>query len=171
MVIEWSRKWTMQSNWKLKGASRWNNQIWWGCSPQRAVKGSGRPCNIRIITHTPIIATITPGSPIPIPVPKAILSLLSNPLPPDPVEVEPAVVPVGEDGDAWPPEVVVVGSVGETSSCAQNPFTIEVADAMFVWRVLHPLAATEEAADTAAGNWLHAHVQSEQSISQGMQPP
>jgi len=78
------------------------------------------------------------------------------------MEVEPAAkvvveLPVAwgtgvDSRPPWLPEVVVVGSVGETSSCAQNPFTIEVADAMFVWRVLHPAAATEEAADTAAGN-------------------
>jgi hypothetical protein len=100
------------------------------------------------------------------------LSLLFHTLPSD-VLVGLAVGPVGEDGGAdvrlvqrrdgikresWLPEVEPVGlkvavvGVGEASSCAQNPFTIEVADAMSVWRVVHPVAATEEAADTAAGN-------------------
>ena len=57
-------------------------------------------------------------------------------------------------------EVGVVGPVGVASSCPQNPFTIDVADAMSGWEVLHAMAATEEAAEIAAENWSHAHVQS-----------
>lgn len=52
-----------------------------------------------------------------------------------------------------------VGPVGPVcvtvaSSCPQNAFTIDVADAALVGRLLHPeaLTATEEAAETAAGN-------------------
>ena len=77
--------------------------------------------------------------------------------PADP-EVEPAVgteVIVGA-------EVGAVGPVGVASSCPQNPFTMDVADAMSAWEVLHPVAATEDAAETAAANWLHAQVQSPQ---------
>lgn len=59
-----------------------------------------------------------------------------------PVEVEPAVGA----------EVGAVGPVGFANSCPQNPFTIDVADAMSAWEVLHPVAATEDAAEIAAEN-------------------
>jgi hypothetical protein len=52
-------------------------------------------------------------------------------------------------------DVGTVGSVGVgvvASSCPQNPFTIDVADAMSLMAVLHPVAATEEAAEIAAEN-------------------
>lgn len=48
-------------------------------------------------------------------------------------------------------KVGAVGPVGEASSCPQNPFTMDVADAMSVWEV-QPVAATEEAAEIAAEN-------------------
>ena len=50
--------------------------------------------------------------------------------------------------------VGAVGPVGVAvaSSCPQNPFTIDVADAMSAWAVLHPVAATEDAAEIAAAN-------------------
>lgn len=67
-------------------------------------------------------------------------------------------------------KVGAVGPVSDASSCPQNPFTMDVADAMSVWDV-HPVAATEEAADIAPENLPHAHVQSPHPISQGMQPP
>jgi len=110
--------------------------------------------------HICHIATIAPGSPNPIPTPKAIFSLIDNPpSPPDddappppevsevsPVEAE-LLVAVGA-------KVGAVGPVGVpvASSCPQNPFTIDVADAMSAWEVLHPVAATEEAAEIAAEN-------------------
>lgn len=59
-------------------------------------------------------------------------------------------------------EVGAVGPVGVVSSCPQNPSTMDVADAMSGWEVLHAVAATEEAAEIAAENWSHAHVQSAQ---------
>ena len=49
-------------------------------------------------------------------------------------------------------EVSADGPVGVASSCPQNPLTTDVADAMSVRKVLHPVAATEEAAEIAAGN-------------------
>ena len=49
-------------------------------------------------------------------------------------------------------EVGAVGPVGFANSCPQNPFTIDVADAMSAWEVLHPVAATEDAAEIAAEN-------------------
>ena len=56
-------------------------------------------------------------------------------------------------------ELVVGGGVGPVgpvggavaSSCLQNPFTIDVADAMAsAWEVLHPVEAIEDAAAIAA---------------------
>ena len=51
-------------------------------------------------------------------------------------------------------EVGAVGPVGlgVPNSCPQNPFTTDVADAMSAWEVLHPVAATEEAAEIAEAN-------------------
>ena len=56
-------------------------------------------------------------------------------------------------------ELAVGGGVGDgpvgwavASSCLQNPFTIDVADAMSAWEVLHPVAATEDAAEIAAAD-------------------
>ena len=64
-------------------------------------------------------------------------------------------------------------ALGVAVSCKQNPFIIDVAAATLLSTELHPeaLIATEEAAETAAGNWLHAHVQSVQPTSQGIQGP
>ena len=59
-------------------------------------------------------------------------------------------------------KVGAVGPVGEARSCLQNPIIIDVADEMSAWEVLHPVAATEEATEIAAGNRLHTHVQSPQ---------
>jgi hypothetical protein len=44
-----------------------------------------------------------------------------------------------------------VGGAVASSSCLQNPLTIEVADAMAsAWEVLHLVEATEDAAEIAA---------------------
>jgi len=84
------------------------------------------------------------------------LSLIDNPppsddeapLPPElsPFEGEPPVV-IGVGA-----KVGAVGPVGVASSCSQNPFKIDVAEAMSAWEVLHPVAATEEAAEIAEEN-------------------
>jgi len=97
--------------------------------------------------HICHIAAIDAGSPIPTPTPILILSFLDNPPTPDggaPVEV--AVGTEVSIGDA----IGAIDGVGVASSCSQNPFTIDVADAMSAKEVLHPVAATEEAAETAA---------------------
>ena len=65
-----------------------------------------------------------------------------------PPEVSPVEVEVGVGTAVGP-----VGPVGVASSCPQNAFTIDVADAALVGRLPHPVAltATEEAAEAAAG--------------------
>ena len=66
-----------------------------------------------------------------------------------PAEVEVAVgaeVTVGA-------RVGAVGPAGAVaSSCPQNPFRTDVAAVMSDWVVLHPVAATEEAAEIAEAN-------------------
>jgi hypothetical protein len=65
------------------------------------------------------------------------------------VEVSPVEVELDVGGG-----VGAVGPVsGPASSCLQNPFIIDVADAMAsAWEVLHPVEATEDAAETAPAN-------------------
>ena len=64
------------------------------------------------------------------------------------VEVSPV-----DDAELVGGGVGVAGPVGGlvASSCLQNPFTIDVADAMAsAWEVLQPVEATEDAAEIAA---------------------
>ena len=59
---------------------------------------------------------------------------------------------------------IKVGDDGSDAarSCLQNSVTIDMADAMSAWELPHPVAAIEEAAEIAAENRLHAHIQSPQ---------
>jgi len=94
------------------------------------------------------------------PVVVAIFTLIDNPpppTPPDPLppETSPAEVElaVGTEATAVRANKVgAVGPVGVASNSPQNPFTIDVAAVMSAWEVLHPVAATEEAAETAEAN-------------------